>query len=187
MILCAGEALIDWVSRERGAGLDRARLFEPAPGGAPLNVAVGLARLGVPVGFAGCLAEDPFGDLLAGLLAREGVDTTLVRRVLGCQTRMAYVTTNDEGDRELPGVGRCSRRGGRRRRQFHRLERDASRRDGTQSSATSAAGSSPVSHAASASSSASTTGMRSWILAASPADSVVTIVAAGTFSPFTIA
>jgi fructokinase len=108
MILTAGEALIDWVCRERGATLARARQFEQAPGGAPLNVAIGLARLGVPVGFAGCLAEDPFGDNLAALLAAEGVDTTLVRRVLGCQTRMAYVTTNRDGERELAAFSRVA-------------------------------------------------------------------------------
>ncbi|MDB5096863.1 MAG: putative fructokinase [Cyanobacteria bacterium RYN_339] len=108
MILTAGEALIDWVSRERGATLAAARHFERAPGGAPLNVAVGLARLGVRAGFAGCLAEDPFGDALAALLAAEGVDASLVRRVMGCQTRMAYVTTRADGDRELAAFSRVA-------------------------------------------------------------------------------
>jgi fructokinase len=100
-ILTAGEALIDWVSREKGAELEFATEFSRQPGGAPLNVAVGLARLGVKVAFAGCLADDAFGDQLASLIQQEGIDDALVRRVTGCQTRMAYVVTRSDGDREL--------------------------------------------------------------------------------------
>lgn len=107
-ILAAGEALIDWVSRERGLGLDEAAVFTRAPGGAPLNVAVGLARLGAAVGFAGCLADDPFGDGLLALLRAEGVDVSRVRRVAGRQTRMAYVVTDSGGDRQLAAFARAA-------------------------------------------------------------------------------
>jgi sugar/nucleoside kinase (ribokinase family) len=100
-VLAVGEALVDWVCTERGAGLADARAFTKAPGGAPMNVAVGLARLGVPAAFAGCVGADPFGDWLRTLMEAEGIDTTLVATLAGRQTRMAYVVTNSAGDREL--------------------------------------------------------------------------------------
>lgn len=62
-----GEALIDLVPADDGAYLAR-------PGGSPLNVAVGLARLGQPVALAGRLSGDPFGTVLRQHLARSGVD-----------------------------------------------------------------------------------------------------------------
>lgn len=100
-VLAVGEALVDWVCTERGAGLADARAFTKAPGGAPMNVAVGLARLGVPTAFAGCVGADPFGAWLRALMAAEGVDTALVTTLAARQTRMAYVVTKVDGDREL--------------------------------------------------------------------------------------
>jgi fructokinase len=100
-VLAVGEALVDWVCTERGAGLAQARLFTKAPGGAPLNVAVGLARLGVDAAFAGCVGADPFGAWLRALMEDEGVDTAWLATLSARQTRMAYVVTNGDGDREL--------------------------------------------------------------------------------------
>ncbi|MFP5502181.1 MAG: PfkB family carbohydrate kinase, partial [Candidatus Sericytochromatia bacterium] len=100
-ILTAGEALVDWVSTESGADLEAARHWVKAPGGAPLNVAVGLARLGAKAGFAGCLADDAFGAWLRAVMAAEGVDTRLAAVAAGAQTRMAYVVTTAGGDRHL--------------------------------------------------------------------------------------
>lgn len=107
-IVTVGEALYDWVSRERGASLAEATVFTRAPGGAPLNVAVGLARLGIPVGMIGCLSDDVFGTELFELLTREGVDGRWIRRVAGRQTRMAYVVTRADGDRELAAFSRMT-------------------------------------------------------------------------------
>ncbi len=63
-----GEALIDLVPAER------AGFYEAAPGGSPANVAIGLARLGVPVRFAARLSGDAFGRRLRAHLAANGVD-----------------------------------------------------------------------------------------------------------------
>lgn len=100
-VLTLGEALVDWVCLERGADLGAASTFVKAPGGAPMNVAIGMARLGVEAGLAGCVAPDPFGRWLTGLMAAEGVDTRWVSEAPGTQTRMAYVVTGASGDREL--------------------------------------------------------------------------------------
>jgi 2-dehydro-3-deoxygluconokinase len=48
--------------------------------GAESNVAIGLARLGHKVRWAGVLGQDRFGELVIGTLRAEGVDTDLVRR-----------------------------------------------------------------------------------------------------------
>ena len=66
MITVAGEALIDLV--DEGGGWYRAH-----PGGSPANVAVGLARLGVPCSLLARVSTDAFGGQLASHLAGNGV------------------------------------------------------------------------------------------------------------------
>jgi fructokinase len=79
MILCCGEALIDMVPFSPADG-DGAEAFRPCPGGSPYNSAVAIGRLGVPVGFAGRLSRDFFGQLLVGRLEANGVRTDLLAR-----------------------------------------------------------------------------------------------------------
>ena len=63
-----GEALIDLAApAEDGSSVAR-------PGGSPMNVAVGLARLGQRTAFAGRLSADPFGTILQRHLDRSAVD-----------------------------------------------------------------------------------------------------------------
>ena len=75
MIVVCGEALIDLVPMSQGD--------EPAyvarAGGSSFNVAVGLGRLGTPVGFLGRLSTDPFGQMLRRRLLADGVDCHLVQ------------------------------------------------------------------------------------------------------------
>jgi len=63
-ILVVGEALVDIVHRLDGT-------VDEHPGGSPLNVAIGLARLGHPVEFASRYAHDRYGDMIAEHLSRE--------------------------------------------------------------------------------------------------------------------
>ncbi len=60
--------------------LDDAACVRLFPGGAELNVAVGLARLGVASAYLGVVGDDPLGRLVLRRLADEGVDASLVRR-----------------------------------------------------------------------------------------------------------
>ena len=62
-IVVLGEALIDLFA-EKGAALHNAKTLHPAPGGAPANVAVALARSGMDVGFIGKVGKDDFGRYL---------------------------------------------------------------------------------------------------------------------------
>lgn len=66
-----GEALIDLVDPGNGTAC------LAHPGGSPLNVAIGLSRLGQPVAFIGRISRDPFGTVLRNHAARSGVDLTL--------------------------------------------------------------------------------------------------------------
>lgn len=95
MILICGEAIIDFTPTQCGAEEG----FVPRPGGSPLNVAVGLARLGVPSAFFGRISSDPFGRQLHTYLEGNGVDLTLLRR--GSEpTALAFVRDNEQGDAE---------------------------------------------------------------------------------------
>ena len=71
-IVCLGELLIDFVSLESGVSLEQAPSFKKAPGGAPANVAVGLAKLGHQVGFIGKVGDESFGHFLAHVLQEMG-------------------------------------------------------------------------------------------------------------------
>ena len=65
-VLVVGEALVD-VRVEGGRTSEH-------PGGSPLNVAVGLARLGVPTTLAAQLGDDPHGRMVASHVEASGVD-----------------------------------------------------------------------------------------------------------------
>ena len=75
MILCCGEALVDFVpipgSRPG---------YQPVPGGSSYNTSVALSRLGVPVSFFSKVSTDFFGEMLVKHLRSNGVDTGQVLR-----------------------------------------------------------------------------------------------------------
>ena len=78
MYVVCGEALFDvFVGEERHDG---GLALDARAGGSPFNVAIGLARLGSPVGFLAGLSRDPLGERLATRLAAEGVDTRYLVR-----------------------------------------------------------------------------------------------------------
>lgn len=106
--LCLGEILVDWVCTDAGFELDRAGSFTKAAGGAPANVAVGLARQGVSTAFLGRVSADQFGLWLKSVLEAEGVETSGTVVDAESQTRMAYVVTTSSGDRKLAEFSRIS-------------------------------------------------------------------------------
>lgn len=77
MILCCGDALIDMLPRQTEAG---EAAFAPYAGGAVLNTAVALGRLGTPAGFFQGLSTDLFGEMLIAALHDSGVDTGYAAR-----------------------------------------------------------------------------------------------------------
>jgi fructokinase len=99
--ICLGELLIDFVPTATGAGLTDAPAFVKAPGGAPGNVAVGLARLGVSSAFMGKVGDDAFGHFLADTLAEAGVDVSPLRFSTEARTALAFVSLRADGEREF--------------------------------------------------------------------------------------
>ena len=100
-VISLGEALFDLFAGPSGSTLGTARTFTPALGGAPANVAVGLARLGIDVGFVGRVGDDSFGGRLLQVLREEGTDTTHCLPVTGGQTTIALVATSSPVDQDF--------------------------------------------------------------------------------------
>lgn len=100
-VITCGEMLIDFVSTVSGVTLVEAPAFEKAPGGAPANVAVGLARLGVSTGFVGKLGDDDFGRYLQSVLEGNGVDTSRLQFTSEARTALAFVSLREDGEREF--------------------------------------------------------------------------------------
>lgn len=82
-----GEALIDLLEAEVGGE----QMYRQAIGGAPLNVAVAVTRLGGDVEYAGTLGHDVLGDRIAALLTEAGVGGRAIRRV-AVPTTLAVTT-----------------------------------------------------------------------------------------------
>jgi fructokinase len=91
LLTCMGEILIDFLPiTEEG----RTAGFRMYPGGAPFNVAVGLARLGQPVAYATKIATDFFGRYLQSYADQEGVDVRFLVPA-PAQSTLAFVAMED--------------------------------------------------------------------------------------------
>ncbi len=99
--ICIGELLIDFVPTVTGAGIADATTFEKAAGGAPANVAAGLARLGSASAFMGKVGDDGFGYFLARTLQDAGVDVGPLRFTTQAKTALAFVSLHADGEREF--------------------------------------------------------------------------------------
>jgi fructokinase len=99
-IVTLGEVVAD-VYRERSPSAVELP-FTARPGGAPANVAVAAARLGVESGFVGRVGDDLFGDFILHALDASGVDTSaILRDPPPTRTTLAFVEVSEDGDREF--------------------------------------------------------------------------------------
>ena len=92
-MLSCGDALVDFLPAATAGGRDA---FVPAVGGSCLNVAVGMARLGVEAGFVGGLSTDLFGRMIADHAQASQVDLRFATRS-DHQTTLAFVRTVEIG------------------------------------------------------------------------------------------
>jgi fructokinase len=99
--IALGELLVDFISLETDVALAELPSFAGAAGGAPANVAVGLAKLGISAGFVGKVGDDPFGEHLRRTLEQEGVDTQGLRTARGVRTTLAFVATRGDGRKDI--------------------------------------------------------------------------------------
>ena len=78
------------------------------PGGAPANVAVGVARLGGDSGFIGRVGDDPFGRFMRHTLAQEQVDVNYMRLDAAQRTSTVVVDLDSHGGRTFTFMVRPS-------------------------------------------------------------------------------
>ena len=98
-ILCIGEALIDFVSRERGETLVTATQYTAATGGAPANVAAGVAKLGRSARLIATVGDDVFGHKIKHDLEELGVDCGALRMDAEHFTTLAFAQQGAAGER----------------------------------------------------------------------------------------
>ena len=129
LVLCLGEALVDrllpvgfdpavadrntasacrpelglGLPAEVNSGAGRLSGCEDRLGGAPANVACGLARLGTPAAFTGRLGSDAIGASFAALFAERGVDTTALQWDPIRPSRIVLVRRDRNGERSFGG------------------------------------------------------------------------------------
>ena len=99
-VLVVGEVLIDWLPARAGP-IGTVERYSRRAGGAPANVAVGLARLGVPTALCANVSSDPFGTFLVDRLAAEDVDLRWLTRDATHPTAHAFVTHDAAGERSF--------------------------------------------------------------------------------------
>jgi fructokinase len=90
VVAVAGEALVDLVPAPVGG------YFEIAPGGSPANVALGLARLGVPARLLARIADDMLGRRIREHLTHNGVQLDHAVHAQE-QTSLAMVSLDADG------------------------------------------------------------------------------------------
>lgn len=96
-----GDAVVDLLPDGEG------RLLQ-CPGGAPANVAVGVARLGGNSAFIGRAGDDPFGRFMYQILADEKVEVQQMRLDPAHRTSTVVVDLDDHGERSFTFMVRPS-------------------------------------------------------------------------------
>ncbi len=91
LITCMGEILIDFLPITADGQTTGFRMH---PGGSPLNVAVGVARLGQPTAFSGRVARDFFGRYLRSYAESQRIDTRFLFDT-DATTTLAFVAMED--------------------------------------------------------------------------------------------
>lgn len=99
-VITLGEALIDFIPVDK-----KNKLFEKNPGGAPANVAVGLARLGSRTAFIGKVGDDSLGRFLYDTLADEDIILNNMILTKEAKTALTIVTLDEKGDRSFDFFG----------------------------------------------------------------------------------
>lgn len=98
-IVAVGEVLIDLTQK----GVDELGIpqFAANSGGAPANLAVAAARLGVQTAFVGKVGDDGFGKYLCSVLEENKVDTTGMLVDAKEHTTLAVVSVDETGERSF--------------------------------------------------------------------------------------
>ncbi|MBK8049866.1 MAG: bifunctional hydroxymethylpyrimidine kinase/phosphomethylpyrimidine kinase [Anaerolineales bacterium] len=72
--------------------------FDMGPGGKGSNQAVATAKLGADAYFAGIIGDDKLGEIATDLYAREGVNTTYLKKTRTMATGVGFIILNEAGE-----------------------------------------------------------------------------------------
>ncbi len=97
MIVSIGEILADMIGKKA----EKSVQFECFAGGAPFNVACGVAKLGGKVKFVGCVGKDEIGDFLKEYAASVAGLESDIHTVKERNTTLAFVTLSESGERSF--------------------------------------------------------------------------------------
>lgn len=100
-VISIGEALIDFIPHEKGKALKDVSNFLRVAGGAPLNVAAAVSKLGGSSQMITKLGEDGFGDHILEEVSPLGVDISKVLRTKEANTALAFVSLKEDGERDF--------------------------------------------------------------------------------------
>jgi fructokinase len=100
-VLSIGEVIVDFFPEAPGRSLRHVDRYVRHLGGAPANVAVGVARLGRKVGLCALVGRDDFGDFLHDALVAVGVDTRGLGRHPTARTGVTFVSVDERGERSF--------------------------------------------------------------------------------------
>lgn len=100
-VIAIGEALIDFIPHEKGRALNDVENFLRVPGGAPLNVAAAVAKLGGKSQMLTKLGQDGFGDAILNEVKPLGVDVSRISRTNEANTALAFVSLREDGERDF--------------------------------------------------------------------------------------
>ncbi len=100
-VIAIGEALIDFIPHEKGRALNNVENFLRVPGGAPLNVAAAVAKLGGKSQMVTKLGQDGFGDAILNEVKPLGVDVSRISRTKEANTALAFVSLREDGERDF--------------------------------------------------------------------------------------
>ena len=100
-VIAIGEALIDFIPHEKGRALNDVENFLRVPGGAPLNVAAAVAKLGGKSQMLTKLGQDGFGDAILNEVKPLGVDVSRISRTNEANTALAFVSLRENGERDF--------------------------------------------------------------------------------------
>ena len=97
-LACLGDLVMDMIPHTK---TEHGWLYAPCPGGAPGNVAVGLARLGRHVAMLAKVGDEALGAAIIAALERNGVEISGVSRTTTGKTRLSVIALKPDGDREF--------------------------------------------------------------------------------------
>ena len=90
-LITMGRVSMDLYAQNVGAPLAEVEGFDTAVGGSPVNIAIGVSRLGLKSATLTAVGEDGIGDFVLRYLDNEGVATDYIPRKPNTRTGLAIL------------------------------------------------------------------------------------------------